>query len=238
MVLYNVGKFRRLGRIFRKDNRTLIAALDHGGEDALITGIENIAEVINSVISGGVDAILINEGILEKLGGTIDPKVSVIVNIPLSRGFVKNAIELGADAIKTTYFGEVPISIPMAEKMREVAAEAREYGVPYISEVIPLEGNSISNNPILIARAARVAAEYGADVVKTLYVDEFDIVTKVTPVPVIIAGGPPTKDIYTILKNAIKKGGAGGAIGRNIFQSENIEKVVMELVKIVHGDSV
>ncbi len=236
MTNYEPGKFRRMGRIFREDNRTLISALDHGGEDALIDGIENIAEVINSVIRGGVDAILINEGILEKLAGTINPKVPVIVNIPLGRGFVKNAIVLGADAIKTTYFGEVPIGIPVAEKMREVSAEAREYGVPYINEFIPLEGNSNSNNPILIARAARAAAEYGADVVKTSYADQFDIIAKVTPVPVIIAGGPPTKDIYTVLKNVISKGGAGGAIGRSIFQSENVENVVRQLVKVIHGD--
>ncbi|MDA8056079.1 MAG: hypothetical protein M0Z77_10620 [Thermoplasmatales archaeon] len=238
MASIDTGKVRRIGMIFRKDGRTLISALDHGGEDALITGIEHISEVIRKVVQGGVDAILINEGILEKIGGTIESRVPIILNIPLMGGFVKNAISLGAEAVKTTYFGEVPISIPVAEKMREVAMEAREYGVPYFNEYVPMESGNLSFDPILIARAARAAAEYGADVVKTSYTEKFEIVTSAVPVPVIIAGGPPDKDIFSAMRAVIKKGGAGGAIGRSIFQSKNQEEVIRELVKIVHGDSI
>jgi len=230
------GKTIRIKRIFREDGRALICALDHGGEDALVDGLEKMDNVISAVIRGGADAILINEGILATYSDIIGGKVPVILNIPLRTGFVKNAISLGADAIKTTYFGSVPLPIEIAEKMRGVAAESIEYGIPYFNEFIPLENGGISSDPVLVTRAARAAAEYGADIVKTTYVRKFDTVTKAVPVPIIIAGGEPKgKSIEEVMKDVIKNGGAGGAIGRKIFQSPNPEQVVKRLIGIVHN---
>jgi DhnA family fructose-bisphosphate aldolase class Ia len=230
------GKTIRIKRIFKNDGRALISALDHGGEDALVNGLERMDKIVSTVIKGGIDAILINEGILVRYSDIISGNVPVILNIPLRTGFVKNAISLGADAIKTTYFGDVPIPIEIAEKMRGIAAESIEYGIPYVNEFIPMEKGNISNDPILVTRAARAAAEYGADVVKTSYVRKFEMVTEAVPVPVIIAGGEPGgKSIEEVMKDVINKGGAGGAIGRSIFQSSNPEQVVKRLVRIVHS---
>lgn len=232
----NIGKEIRIGRIIKNDGHTLIAALDHGGEDALVKGLEDMAKVLDSVINGGVDAVLINEGILMKYYGIIVRRVPVVLNIPFEPDFVKFAVSLGADAIKTTYFGEVPLKVEVADKMRKIAKASEEYGIPYINEFIPLENGIPSNSVELVSRAARVAAEYGADVVKTSFVKNFNDVVKSCPVPVIIAGGDPAGgNIFNTMKDVIRAGGAGGAIGRGIFLSGNIEQTVKELVKIVHG---
>ncbi|MEM0312790.1 MAG: hypothetical protein QXM60_05725 [Thermoplasmatales archaeon] len=236
MVFINTGKTIRFNRFFREDGRTLIAALDHGGEDALIEGIENLGDVLDKVIRGGIDAVLINEGALVRYSGDIKGRVPVVLNIPLSKGFVVHALSLGADAVKTTYFGEIPLEQSVADRMRTVAKEALDYGIPYINELIVLENGAVSNNPVSVARGARVAAEYGADIVKTSYVSNFKIVTESVPVPVIIAGGGAQgTNIKEVLKDVIRNGGAGGAIGRNIFQSPDPKKTVEELIKIVHG---
>lgn len=233
----NVGKKVRFSRILKQDGRTLISALDHGGEDALTKGLENMGNVINSVIEAGVDAILINEGVLLKYSELIAGKIPVVLNVPFDESFIKFAVSLGADAVKTTYFGEVPLKVEVADKMRNLAKESEEYGIPYINEFIPLESGNISYDTEYIARAARAAAEYGADIVKTSFAKNFKDVVKSCPVPVIIAGGDPKMGgVPEMLKQVVSSGGAGGAIGRYIFQSGNIKKTVKELKKIVHGD--
>lgn len=235
--MMNIGKKFRLSKIIKQDGRTLISALDHGGEDALIDGLEDMSKILEIVINNGVDAILINEGILKRYYDVINARVPVILNVPLEPGFAEYAVSIGADAIKTTYFGPVPIPVDIATKMRSIAVESGYYGIPYVNEYIPLdENNKISNDSKLIARAARAAAEYGADIVKTSYGIDFDLITKSCPVPVIIAGGDPKfGDIESILRDVVNKGGAGGAIGRSIFQSKDPGKTVKSLVKIVHG---
>jgi len=86
---------------------------------------------------------------------------------------------------------------------------------------------------------ARVAAELGADLVKTNWPgdpDSFKQVVDGCMVPVIIAGGEKTgiKGILEITKESIDVGGAGVAYGRNVFQAENPTSVVKALCLIVH----
>ncbi|MFP3300487.1 MAG: hypothetical protein RXN92_05375 [Thermoplasmatales archaeon] len=232
----NIGKEIRISRFLKSDGHTLISALDHGGEDALVKGLENMGKVLDSVIKGGVDAVLINEGTLLRYYKIIVGRVPVVLNIPFDEDFVKFAVSLGADAIKTTYFGEVPLKVDVADKMRKIARASEEYGIPYINEFIPLEKDVPSSSTELVSRGARAAAEYGADIVKTSFVKNFNDVVKSCPVPVIIAGGDPSGgNIFNAMNEVIKAGGAGGAIGRSIFQSNNIEQTVKELIKIVHG---
>ena len=50
---------------------------------------------------------------------------------------------------------------------------------------------------------ARIGAEAGADIVKTVYtgdIDSFKDVVKSCPVPIVIAGGPKSKTDLDILK--------------------------------------
>ena len=87
--------------------------------------------------------------------------------------------------------------------------------------------------------AARVAAELGADIVKTNWTgdpDSFKEVVNGCMAPVIIAGGEKSsiKGILEITKQSIEVGGSGVAYGRNVFQAEDPTKVVRALYLIVH----
>ena len=55
----------------------------------------------------------------------------------------------------------------------------------------------------LTVEVARIGAECGADIVKTLYtgdIDSFAKVVKSVPVPVVIAGGPKAKTDLDVLQ--------------------------------------
>lgn len=95
----------------------------------------------------------------------------------------------------------------------------------------------------MVAHAARVGAELGADIIKTNYtgdVDSFKKVVKGCPVPIIIAGGPKMatdRDLLKMASEAIKTGAAGVSIGRNVFQHRNPVGMVRALSKIVQEEA-
>ena len=99
------------------------------------------------------------------------------------------------------------------------------------------------NAPEVVAHAARIGAELGADIIKTNYtgnIDTFKTVIESCPVPVVIAGGPKCKSLEEVLKttsDALKAGAAGLSIGRNVFQCDSPRQITKALSSIVHrGD--
>jgi DhnA family fructose-bisphosphate aldolase class Ia len=99
------------------------------------------------------------------------------------------------------------------------------------------------NSPEVVAHAARIGAELGADIIKTNYtgaIETFKTVVESCPVPIVIAGGPKCKSNQEILQttfDSLKAGAAGLSIGRNIFQCENPTQIVKALSTIVHENS-
>jgi len=102
-------------------------------------------------------------------------------------------------------------------------------------------GENIKNphDPEIVAHAARIGAEAGADIVKAVYtgdVDSFKKVVKSCPVPIVIAGGPKgntDRDILEMCAGAMSAGAKGVTFGRNIFQHKNPPAMVRALNKIV-----
>lgn len=115
------------------------------------------------------------------------------------------------------------------------------WGMPLIAMMYP-RGTSIKNphDAEVVAHAARVGAELGADIVKTNFTgdpDTFKEVVKGCPVPIIIAGGPKMgsdKDLLEMIEDAMSAGAKGAAIGRNVFQHESPTKITKAISRIVH----
>jgi len=85
--------------------------------------------------------------------------------------------------------------------------------------------------------ASRIAAEMGAQCVKTYFVDDgFEKVAASCPVPIVIAGGKklPELDALDMCFRAIDQGAAGVDMGRNIFQSEAPLAMLQAVKKVVH----
>jgi fructose-bisphosphate aldolase/2-amino-3,7-dideoxy-D-threo-hept-6-ulosonate synthase len=92
----------------------------------------------------------------------------------------------------------------------------------------------------LVAHAARIGGELGADIIKTNYtgtIETFKLVVESCPVPVVIAGGPKCKSMQEVLQttsDALKAGAAGVSIGRNVFQCDSPTQISKALSAIVH----
>lgn len=244
------GKKRRLKRIFRDDNRTVIVPMDHGVTLGPVTGLVNMQEIINKLLQGGVDAVVLHRGIakhvdtgnagliihlsgITKLGPDPNNKVQVCS--------VEEAVRIGADAVSVHVNVGAEQEDKMLAKLGRVADDCDGYGVPLLAMMYP-RGQKIQNQHAVdvVAHAARLGAELGADIIKTNYTgnaETFKEVVRSCYVPVIVAGGPKVETVREVLQmvhDSIKAGGAGLSIGRNVFQHKNPTKMVKALSAIVH----
>jgi fructose-bisphosphate aldolase/2-amino-3,7-dideoxy-D-threo-hept-6-ulosonate synthase len=247
----NQGKKRRLARIFREDNRTVIVPMDHGVTIGPCRGIEVIQKTINYLEEGKTDAILIHKGIAKvvqvRSAGLIvmlsgASNLSPTPNNKVQVCSVQEAIRLGADGVSVHINVGAQDEDKMLMILGKVADECDTFGMPLLAMMYP-RGPKVSNEhaPEFVAHAARLGAELGADIIKTNYTGDiatFKNVVECCPVPVVIAGGPKAKtakDTLEMTADALKAGSAGLSIGRNVFQHDNMTAMVKALSAMVHG---
>jgi putative autoinducer-2 (AI-2) aldolase len=109
------------------------------------------------------------------------------------------------------------------------------YGIPVLG--VTAVGKNMTRDARYFRLACRMAAELGANIVKTYYVEEdFETVTASCPVPIVMAGGKklPELDALTMAYKAVSEGAAGVDMGRNIFQSEAPVAMIQAVGKVVH----
>ncbi len=246
----DIGKKRRLNRIFRKDGKAVIVPMDHGVTIGPVKGLVDMQQTINKLILGEADAVVVHKGIAsyvdtEGLGLIIhlsgSTKIGPDPNWKVNVCSVKQALRLGADGVSVHVNVGSAQEPEMLKSMGRIADKAAEYGLPLLAMMYP-RGPNIKNehDPELVKHAARLGAELGADIIKTNYtgsIESFREVVKGCPVPVIIAGGPKAKDDAGFLRmvyDSIQAGGAGVSIGRNVFQHQNPTGMVKALNAIVH----
>jgi fructose-bisphosphate aldolase/2-amino-3,7-dideoxy-D-threo-hept-6-ulosonate synthase len=246
----NQGKIRRLKRIFRDDNRTVVVPMDHGVSIGPVKGIENMQGIVTSLLKGGADALVLHKGI----AGLVDNgKAGLIVHLSAISNLTPNcqnkvqvctvqeAVRLGADAVSVHVNIGAQDECNMLTILGKVAQECEQYGMPLLAMMYP-RGPKIPNEheSVAVAHAARIGAELGADIIKTNYtgnIVSFKQVVEGCPVPVIIAGGPKTdtaQQLLQVVYDSVEAGGAGLSIGRNVFQHKNPTLMVKALVSIVH----
>src|SRR5690606_8665557 len=130
---------------------------------------------------------------------------------------VKRARDMGVDGVcLMIYFGS-DVELKSIEIVGQVLDECAADGLPVMVEALPCPCPRIPDAlaPEALASAARMAFEYGADIVKTYYsgsVDSFREVTACCPVPVMIAGGARMKtfrDVLEVVAGSIEAGGKG-----------------------------
>ena len=243
------GKEVRLRRIFR-DGKAFIAALDFGGFMGPIRGIEDPSIIVQKVVSGGADAIIVNPGIARSEWPTYAAQCALIMRITggMTRYgskipchtlicSVEDAVALGADAVCAMVFIGLSEEQTMFRNLASIIASASRLGIPVIAEVIPADASRYFDHEC-ISVCARVGYEIGADVIKTYYTGEgFGEIIRSCRVPIVIAGGPKTDDPVKMAKSALGYGACGIAFGRNVFEASDPEATARELHEAVHGSS-
>jgi len=85
----------------------------------------------------------------------------------------------------------------------------------------------------------RMAAELGADVVKTDYagnVREMRSIIEGCPLPILVLGGSRHDAALDVVRGAMECGAAGVFFGRNVFQSEDMPAFLSKARSVLHGD--
>ena len=244
------GKKRRLRRIFGSDNRTVIVPMDHGVTIGPVKGLANMQNIVDKLLDGDVDAVILNRGIAKSVdtgnAGLIVHLSGITIHCPDPNNKVQvcsvaDAVRLGADAVSVHINMGAKEEAHMLSTMGKVACECDDFGMPLLAMMYPRGPNIKDSHDVdLVAHAARLGAELGADIVKTNYtgdVETFRQVVDSCPVPVVIAGGPKAEtnmDVLQMVKDSVTAGGAGLSIGRNVFQHKDPTKMVQALSAIVH----
>lgn len=224
--------------------------MDHGISNGAIEGLEDPLDTIYKCDPHGLTSIIINKGILRALPKPIkagilvhfssSTSLSLAPNRKMLTGTVKEAVALGADGVSLHINIGGKEEPEMLEQLGLTASHCHRWGMPLLAMMYP-RGENIKNphDPEIVSHVARIGAECGADIVKTLYtgdVDSFAKIVKSTPVPIVIAGGPKAKtdmDILQMTQDAMTAGAKGVTYGRNIFAHKTPEKMVQALADII-----
>jgi fructose-bisphosphate aldolase/2-amino-3,7-dideoxy-D-threo-hept-6-ulosonate synthase len=250
------GKLLRIARILRPGTkRAVIIAVDHGNYAGAIKGLEDPTRAIKAAVNGGADAVIVNIGTLRKVCADVAGRVGIILRIDGGHtimhpgkaqnsaltGTVELASRAGADAVVVMgYVGSQRETESLAT-LGQVASSCSQQGLALVAEMLPVDHlNKPAYTEEYVELAARVGSEIGADIIKTYYTgssESFSRVVHGSVSPVVALGGPKmdsNERVLEIAEATVMAGGAGVAFGRNVWQSDNPEAMVRELVGIIH----
>lgn len=239
----------RLNRILRKGKMFCIP-MDHGLSNGPISGLENPHTAIYKYYNHGITSIIINKGILKTLQTPINigilvhysasTSLSMYPNKKVLIGSVEEALRLGADGVSVHINIGGKEEPEMLKQLGIMSEQCHKWNIPLLAMMYP-RGENIKDphDPDIVAHVARIGAECGADIIKTLYtgdIDSFSKIVKSTPVPLVIAGGPKIKkrtDILKLTEDVMNAGAIGITYGRNIFADKEPIKMIRALSSII-----
>ena len=251
-------------KIFDQNSgNTVIIPVDDSALSGPEDGLRDMKSLLSQISDGGVNAIIGFRGTFTKYPTLVKEK-GKIFNLTFSSTrsnhtkkvqitTVEDARRLGADAVAV----HVNICSRYAGEMFEILGRVRsdcdkvDGGIPLLAFMYPRGETSdgtdenfyqlYESHPEeytkLVKHAVRIGAELGADIIKTPYAPNFNtVVESALDVPIIMAGGPKisTTKILHRVREVIDMGARGVAIGRNGFNHENPQKMVLALGLVVH----
>ena len=246
----NWGKKNRMGEIIQPDGRALMLAIDHGYFMGPTRGMEVPSEALAPLLDHA-DSLMLSPGIL----GTSVPATfkggkvlrasggNSILDEDMSNEAVilsaEQAVRLNASAIAISIYVGAEYQHQTLMNLAQAIEDASTFGLPVLGvTAVGKEMKERAADKRFLALSCRIAAEFGADLVKTYYCDGFEEVVTKTPVPIVIAGGPKLdtyEDILNLCHNALERGAIGVDMGRNIWQSEHPAAIIQGVRGIVHG---
>ena len=242
------GLKNRLAKIIKPQNRRgVMLAVDHG----YFLGPTERLEVPKKTIAPLLpfaDSLMLTRGVLRT---SVDANFPVPVVLRVSGGAsiigkdlsnetittsIKEAIRLNVSALAMSIFIGSPHEHESLASLGSLVNEGEEYGIPVLA--VTAVGKELEKRDArYLGLACRMAAEFGAHLVKTYYCENFEKVVTACPVPVIIAGGPKLAtelDVFNLTHDALQAGAAGVDMGRNIWQNDHPVAMIKAVRAIVH----
>jgi len=242
------GIENRISRIIRPDTgRCMWLAADHGYFLGPIRKLEEPRKTIKPLLPY-IDALMLTRGIL-RTSVPFSSSVPIILRVSGGNSIlgkelsnerittsIKDAIRLNVSAVAVSIYIGAEYEHQTLMNLSRVINEAYEYGIPVLA--VTAVGKELKKrNARYLSLCCRIAAELGANIIKTYYCDNFEKVITCSPVPIVIAGGPKLdteRDVMQIASDAVNKGAAGVDMGRNIWQSEHPIAMAKAIRHIVH----
>ena len=244
-----------------RDGKVLVLAYDHGLEHGPVD-FEEVPEsadprrIFEAATHPAVTSVAVQKGLAEAYYPSYEESVSLLAKLNGTSNLwmgepdssvncsVEYAAELGASSVGFTLYGGSNNEIEMAEEFRDAHEAAREHELPVVMWSYP-RGQGLKNDtkPSTISYAARLALELGADVAKVKHPGSRsameEAVRMAGKTKVVMSGGSKRSDraFLRSVKETIDAGGNGLAVGRNVWQRENPERILDALEAVIFEEA-
>ncbi len=239
------GMKNRLSRIIKPDTgRTVMLAVDHGYFQGPTSGLEVMEDTLAPLIPYA-DCLMLTRGILRT---SVPPGAQVPIVLRVSGGqsvlselsnetlnvSVDECIRLNVAGMAFSIYVGAEYEHQTLVGFSELVEAGMESGIPVLA--VTAVGRDMVRDARYLSLSSRMAAELGANFVKTYYCENFQRVTTTCPVPIVMAGGKklPELDALTMAYNAVSEGAVGVDMGRNIFQSDCPVGMIKAVRAVVH----
>jgi 3-hydroxy-5-phosphonooxypentane-2,4-dione thiolase len=241
------GMQNRLGRLIKEDGHCFFLPIDHGYFQGPTSKLEKPGRTIKPLIAYA-DGLFVTRGVLR---AAVDPKNCPPIILRVSGGTsiigkdlaheaittsVEEVIRLNAAAVGMSVFVGSDYEYDSLVNLGKLVNECQPYGIPVMA--VTAVGKDLEKRDArYLSLCCRIAAEFGATIVKTYWCENFDRVVHGCPVPVVIAGGPKCeteREVFDFVYDGMQKGAIGLNLGRNVWQHPHPVAMMKALRAIVH----
>ena len=242
------GMTNRINRMIKPaSGRSVMLAADHGYFMGPTRKLENPRKTIEPLLPYA-DTLAVTRGVLRT---SVDPKWDTPILLRVSGGAsilkedlsdeeitasMRDSVRLNVAAVALSIFVGTPHEKQSLVNLSKLVDEGYEYGMPVVA--ITAVGKELEKRDAkYLSLACRLAAEIGAQIVKTYYCENFSKVVNGSPAPLVVAGGPKfetVEDVFNLVHNAIEEGAVGVDMGRNIWQNDYPVAMIKAIRSLVH----
>jgi len=225
--------------------------IDHAVTMGPAAGLDNPQQLVNTLVRLGVNAVIGHKGVLKHFHDSLadtpfilhlsgstnlgdDPGYKAVV------GDVEAAVAMGADAVSIHITLGHAHEREMLADFGRISTQCDRFGMPLLAMVYLDKPVAVTAEGVVPElHAVRVAQELGADMIKLADPGDDALLAEIVTslqVPVVVGGGA-RQDSAAFLQriNAMMASGISGiAVGRNLFQSADIESDFSRLYAAVH----
>ena len=244
------GMQNRLSRLIKSDGRCMFLPIDHGYFQGPTSKLEKPGQTIQPLIPFA-DGLFVTRGVLR---ACVDPHNSPPIILRVSGGTsiigkdlshealttcVQEAIRLNVAAVGMSIFIGSDYEYDSLVNLGKLVDECENYGIPVMA--VTAVGKELEKRDArYLGLSCRIAAEFGAKVVKTYWCEDFDKVVYGCPVPIVMAGGPKcetAREVFEFVHDGIQNGAIGVNLGRNIWQHAFPVPLMKALRSIIHHNA-
>ena len=242
------GMQNRLSSIIQpKTGRTVMLAVDHGYFLGPTSGLEKPREILDPLLPYA-DTLMLTRGVLRN---EVSPDWRIPIVLRVSGGSsvlkelsnedltvaIEDAIRLNVAGVALSIFVGAEYEKQTLINLTRLIDQANTYGIPVLA--VTAVGKEMGRDYRYLALASRIAAELGAQFVKTYYCPDFQKVSGTCGNAPVRHGRrqedpratTPCKMAYNA---AISAGAVGVDMGRNIFQSGKPVAMIQAVRAVVH----